>query len=174
MRWKHRPAYRMSLSEVAVSEMRAAANSAHPLETGGLLIGYRRNELIVVVDVVEVRDVASTSHGYTRREQAAQVVLDTARTRWGGTFGYVGDWHSHTALVAPSSRDIRSLRRVARQYRLPVGLIVVARRTAMASRLFAVVAHGRRLARLEDTAIAVLEDADHRMPPSEQERDTYD
>jgi proteasome lid subunit RPN8/RPN11 len=102
-----------------------AAGVAHPLETGGLLLGWWDADKIVIRHAVEVPDPSATTNSWTRDEPQAQAVLDAALTThehpW---LGYVGDWHTHPGVCGASRRDISSICRASRQYDRPLALLV--------------------------------------------------
>lgn len=107
------------------AKLHTIANHAAPNETGGILLGWWDGKTIVVEDVAEVTDTEATSHSWTRHEDKAQEILDTALTQASNSpLGYVGDWHSHPAICDASSTDIKSLQRASRQYSKPLLLVV--------------------------------------------------
>jgi len=77
-------------------------------EAGGILIGYRREPHLHVVDATTPgpRDRRSR-HEFQRLDPSHQ---QTAHARWARsrhTLGYVGEWHTHPQLhPAPSSLDL--------------------------------------------------------------------
>lgn len=104
------------------------ADKAHPLETGGLLLGWWEGDVPTILDSLEVPDSQAGHTSWRRREQAAQEALSRVlRQRNDPDLGYVGDWHSHPADVGASGADLRELCRVSRQYDRPVALAVVRR-----------------------------------------------
>lgn len=123
----HRSA--LPLAEEAATAIRDLAAAAHPRETGGLLLGWWNEKVPVVRDAIEVLDPRAGHTRWTRHEAAARAALLAAvRAADGSGIGYVGEWHSHPADVGPSSRDIRELQRISRQYPLPLVLAVARRR----------------------------------------------
>jgi len=103
----------------------AAAVAAEPFETGGLLLGWWEEGVVVVRYAIEVLDQAATSSGWTRSEVQSQAALDSAldlhQHPW---LGYIGDWHTHPAPCGPSDQDERSIRRASRSYPEPLLLLV--------------------------------------------------
>lgn len=107
------------------SAVNVYAESAHPSETGGLLLGWWENGVIVVDGAVEVKDLSATGNSWTRYQDQAQAVLDSALAAGNNkNLGYIGDWHCHPASVGASSTDLASLRHVSKQYDSPIALIV--------------------------------------------------
>lgn len=108
--------------------LRAYAGTAHPRETGGLLLGWWDQSVPVVAYALEVKDPRATRIRWTRDEARAQAALAQTRSQGHKHVGYVGDWHSHPFNVGPRGSDLRELRRVSRQYDQPTALAVVRRR----------------------------------------------
>ena len=109
-------------------ELTAVADAAAPLETGGILLGYRTRHAVVVAGVAEVADYTATTTSYTMRTAQAQAVLDDVRQFFpvGSAVGYIGDWHSHPANSPPSTTDRRSHATLNRHYRKAMaGLVAV-------------------------------------------------
>lgn len=118
------------LSESAFAAMRTAADAAHPLESGGILVG-------VYVDgrpwVTRAIELASTDRGHNHYRipgDATQPAVKAARAE-DSRLGYLGDWHSHPADSGPSPTDLASLALVSyRRPRRPNPTMVVIRRRA--------------------------------------------
>lgn len=131
------------IDPAAVGAIEVAARAAHPYEAGGFLLGYRRDRGVLVVDAIELVDVRSTRTSYETNGAQIQTALnEIIRTRPNG-IGYVGPWHSHSALVKHSPDDRKALRRIARQYTDPI-VSLVAMRTVEHYDLDALVAQRRR------------------------------
>lgn len=109
----------------AASVIGDAAAAAHPLETGGILLGWYVDDLVVVRYAIEVPDPDATGAGWTREQERAQAAMDAAlaevRNPWAG---YIGDWHSHPAPIGPSDLDIAVMRDTSREYANPIALLV--------------------------------------------------
>lgn len=120
-----RPPTLVKVDPQAEHAVTAAAVTAHPRETGGLLLGWWDTGRIVVRFAVEVPDAQATTNSWTREQTRAQTALDAALDEhqhpW---LGYVGDWHSHPAACGASIQDVASIRRASRQYGDPLILIV--------------------------------------------------
>lgn len=65
----------------------------------------------------------------------ARAALEAARADASPYVGYVGDWHSHPANVAASSRDIKQLREDSRDYNEALALVVVRHNGSLDTRL---------------------------------------
>lgn len=129
--WFYRPMRRVHQTDlqlpgdVAVA-VRSMADSAHPFETGGLLLGWWEGQVPNVCAVVEVPDQGAGRTRWHRNERAAATALATAiRAAGNSDIGYVGDWHSHPANIGPSGRDLNELRSISHQYSHALVLAVV-------------------------------------------------
>lgn len=103
----------------------AATASAHPRETGGLLLGWWDDGRVAVRHAVEVPDPHATTDSWSRAELRAQAALDAALAEYQHPWlGYVGDWHSHPSACGASGQDLVSIRRASRQYEQPLVLLI--------------------------------------------------
>jgi proteasome lid subunit RPN8/RPN11 len=102
-----------------------AGSAALPRETGGILLGFRFPDGLVVTRFLLVEDTGSSTHSYLLRRRPAQRQLDAVRRHAGPAVGYVGDWHSHPKDVGPSRSDLRSIAAACRDAGGPVALIVL-------------------------------------------------
>jgi integrative and conjugative element protein (TIGR02256 family) len=102
-----------------------AGSAASPKETGGILLGFRIPDGLVVTRFLLVEDTGSSTHSYLRRRRPAQLQLDAVRRHAGPAVGYVGDWHTHPKNVGPSRSDARSIAAACRDAGGPVALIVL-------------------------------------------------
>lgn len=118
--------FRVVMAGLAGAEMTAAASTAAPKETGGLLLGWwEGHDVVIVRHAVEVTDRRATSTSWVRRPRIARRVLRTALEEYSHPFlGYVGDWHVHPEVCAASSRDVDSIVDTSRQYEDPLVLVV--------------------------------------------------
>jgi integrative and conjugative element protein (TIGR02256 family) len=122
---------RLWLSEAHAAAIRAEAECRYPLETGGILVGYRGGDSgNVITDVIGPG--LNAKHGRTwflpdhrfHDKEVARLYEQSGRHHV-----YLGDWHSHpNGPISLSWKDTRTLRRIAtdRHARLrePVMLIV--------------------------------------------------
>lgn len=109
-----------------VDEMRAEASTYAPLETGGVLLGWRDGEDRIVVDMIGPGPLALHGrHAFMpdHRWQLAQ--LRHTFKQSGGDLDYLGDWHTHPAGIAQMSEvDRGTLNRLAG--RVPQALMMIA------------------------------------------------
>jgi integrative and conjugative element protein (TIGR02256 family) len=101
--------------------------SAGMKEAGGLLIGYRRDPHIEVVDMTVPfpRDERRRTF-FERRDPAHGKYL---RKRWatsGKTLDYLGEWHTHPEqLPTPSYHDLYEWRLLLQSRRTPLLFLIV-------------------------------------------------
>ena len=121
----------MWLAHAALRFMISEADEHTPDETGGVLLGYWRDEQPVITqalgpgpNAVHKREAFIPDYEY----HEAEIDRLYSETRsW--TLHYLGDWHTHPGMPGYlSRRDVRTLRRIA-TYRLarvprPVMLIL--------------------------------------------------
>lgn len=101
------------VAEAVLAAMADVGLAALPLETGGVLAGFRAGEQIVVTRAFTLTDAASTLRSYVRREAGAQAWLADLLAAGPPVVGYVGEWHTHPANQPPSPTDRSSLRDAA-------------------------------------------------------------
>lgn len=110
------PLIRVWISEKALARMVSDAGSFFPNETGGVLMGYRVANEVVITDSVGGGPLAQRSptrflpdHSYQTR--AIEEIYDSSA----GGRSYLGDWHTHPrGRLALSPTDVMTLRRIAR------------------------------------------------------------
>lgn len=104
------------ISQCALAQLTDEANRTYPLETGGVLVGYRSEDHSVVVSDV-LGPGPEARHRRHRFEpdhnwQCAQ--LDRIFQETEGQSVYLGDWHTHPDGVPEMSwLDRRTLRGIA-------------------------------------------------------------
>jgi integrative and conjugative element protein (TIGR02256 family) len=116
---------RVLVARQALDAAIAAGSATLPKETGGILLGFRIPDGLVVTRFLLVEDRDSSTHSYLRRRRPAQRQLNAARRHAGPATGYVGDWHTHPHDVSPSSSDLRSIAAARRDAGGPVALVVL-------------------------------------------------
>lgn len=122
------PPRTVRIGRAALADATTTASAAMPTETGGILLGWREPDAIVVTRLVEVVDPDASHTTYTRSHAAAEAALQEALANAPSVdlVGYVGEWHVHPALQGPSRQDRRELRAVARRSPHAVALVVLA------------------------------------------------
>ncbi|OHX06863.1 Mov34/MPN/PAD-1 family protein [Micromonospora sp. WMMB235] len=155
------------ITRQTLDAMIADGMAALPHETGGILLGFRTPNLIVVTRTVTVADPQSSRRSYLRRHRQAQARMAIGRGDAPPVVGYVGEWHTHPADIGPSRTDLRALAAIARLAQGPVALVVLADPAQRLSHL-----HGRVAIRqdiwpvvainpvqIEKAEVAITEDA---------------
>lgn len=122
------PAVGLVITRAAVRSAAVAGAAALPYETGGVLIGFRTPDLVVVTRTLCVPDPRSSPHRYRRDRRRAQAQMAAAGINTISPMGYVGEWHTHPADFPPSRTDERALASTARSTGQPVALMVLAYR----------------------------------------------
>lgn len=97
-----------------------------PLETGGILLGYREVDNVVITHALVVDGGGATKDRYVRddvraNEHLAEFLADRAED---DPIGYVGEWHSHPAPSGPSTIDRNAMRAAAKATEGSVALLV--------------------------------------------------
>lgn len=110
----------------ALDVITAESDRALPLETGGILLGYREGHNIVVQEALMVSSTTATTHEYTRDDVLANHLLHgyLAARAPNDPVGYVGEWHSHPRPSRPSAVDIKAIRDIAKVSRGDIALLV--------------------------------------------------
>jgi integrative and conjugative element protein (TIGR02256 family) len=116
----------VALHPAASDAITAETRRALPLESGGILLGYREGLRIVVTHALVVATNTGTTNRYVRDDVRANALLReflNSRDPEDPT-GYVGEWHSHPAPFGPSSIDLNAIRATARATAASVALVV--------------------------------------------------
>ena len=114
------------LASTAFREICGEGTARHPLESGGILLGWRAGDNTVVIDVRGPGPQAL--HGRYRflpdhRWQVVQIHRLFEETD--GDIDYLGDWHSHPdGSSAMSCEDYATLRRISRRVHEPLMFII--------------------------------------------------
>lgn len=102
----------VDLSESARQEAIEAADAAHPLETGGILVGTEIDRRLTVSGVVEVTDPDAQLNSYHMGEGAVAEALSLVKEA-DSRVGYLGEWHSHPDGSGPSTLDVATMLSIA-------------------------------------------------------------
>jgi len=102
--------------------------AALPVETGGILLGYRADDDVVVTELLVVANPSASSLRYIRDDVKANELLNDwfASHPDDSLTGYVGEWHSHPGIGPASGLDLSSARATARRANGPIALLVCA------------------------------------------------
>lgn len=114
------------IARAALQGVLDAGRGALPQETGGILLGFRTPDAIVITRTLVVPDPSSTGRSYLRRNRRARRLMADASTEAPPVVGYVGEWHTHPADAPPSRTDRSALTATARLGAGPVALLVPA------------------------------------------------
>lgn len=118
--------HRVIISASASHAITGHAEESAPLEVGGLLIGGRLDDLVLVEHAVPVPADVQTTHRLSLSRDARDSALkDFLRAKNDGRLGYVGTWHSHTGPAGISPQDRWTFRLEAITARDLVAMIVV-------------------------------------------------
>lgn len=116
----------ISVRPGALDAASGVGRNRYPLETGGIVIGWREPDRILIDRFLEVPDPRARPTAFSRRRGPAQVALDEVlNSAVDDRFGYIGEWHTHPADQGPSWQDRREIRSVARTLGKPVVLVVL-------------------------------------------------
>lgn len=123
-----------------------------PLETGGMLLGYREGSNVVVQNILSAGPGAVRGASKFEPDGAwQQTRLDKIYEQSGRITTYLGDWHSHPRGGArPSKTDRETYQRVADEpeSRAPNPVILIAAVSRTGVRCEAHVLHGSRVREL--------------------------
>ncbi|UXA13660.1 SAVED domain-containing protein [Mycobacterium sp. SMC-8] len=127
-----------------------------PLETGGVLLGYREDADIIVTHALVVDGKLPSVNRYVRDDVKANELLGAFREGRADDdpIGYIGEWHSHPASSGPSPTDVHAIRATAKSSDAAIALLV---HIPSSSQAFSgIVAARGRLGRVSTHAATVL------------------
>jgi integrative and conjugative element protein (TIGR02256 family) len=104
------------LSSRVAEEMHRLGRHWAPLETGGLMLGWRDGDDRIVAGLIGAGDKAvHARHAFEPDHEFQIEELSRVFAQTDGDLDYLGDWHTHpTGHVAMSWRDRRTLRKIGR------------------------------------------------------------
>jgi proteasome lid subunit RPN8/RPN11 len=118
------------IAETAADTVRASARSAHPNETGGILLGVTADGKPWITQAIEIHSHDRGRRHYRLPYDRTHEAVHTAR-KADPRVGYLGEWHSHPADVGPSPIDRATMRRIAYLRQPWFGpVLIVVRRTS--------------------------------------------
>jgi len=117
---------KIKLSQDAYEAIATETAKHLPVETGGILLGYREGSTIVVTHALMVAGQGASTVKYIRDDVRANSLLDAFLDERDpdDPVGYIGEWHSHPAPQGPSPIDIAAIRATAKTSEGPIALLV--------------------------------------------------
>jgi integrative and conjugative element protein (TIGR02256 family) len=107
------------IADSAISTILAEAADRAPLETGGMLVGYRgddRPDLVVTAATGPGPRARHRRYTFAPDGRWQQRLLAAMYEESGRVTTYLGDWHSHPGgQPLPSARDQKTARKVSRR-----------------------------------------------------------
>lgn len=119
------------LPEAAYGEMIAEANVRSPLETGGVLLGYRSSngcDAVVTTVIGPGPKAKHSSHRFVPDYEFQEAEIARLYHRSPHELFYLGDWHTHPGGAAEmSARDKKALKRISTHTdaRVPEPIMVI-------------------------------------------------
>lgn len=117
---------KIKLSQDAYEAIATETAKHLPVETGGILLGYREGTNLVVTHALMVDGQGASGVRYVRDDVRANSLLDAflAERDRDDPVGYIGEWHSHPAPQGPSPIDVAAIRATAKTSEGPIALLV--------------------------------------------------
>ena len=111
--------------------------AAHPLETGGVLIGYYNAKHDTAIITCATAPPPDSQSGQTQLRRGTQKLNEMLGRLWRKHEYYLGEWHYHPGgLARPTATDARQMLEIAKDYDAhcpePILVIVGANRTITA------------------------------------------
>ncbi|WOH18097.1 SAVED domain-containing protein [Paenarthrobacter sp. GOM3] len=127
-----------------------------PREAGGILLGYRESNTVVVTNALAVGSAHATTSQYVRDDILANTLLEEFLDERADDdpTGYIGEWHSHPAPQGPSHTDLGSIRAIAKTSDGPVALVVHA--TSDSAPFHGVVSQRQRFRSVTSASVRVV------------------
>lgn len=143
-----RPSARIELRSDAYEAIASETAKHLPLETGGILLGYREDGDVVVTHALVVGEHGAATDRYVRDDVTANALLTEflAQRASDDPTGYIGEWHSHPLPSGPSPTDVAAMRATAKTGDSPIALIVHA--PGRADPFFGLIARRQRFGRV--------------------------
>lgn len=113
------------LSNVVTRSLVGEASNKHPLETGGVLLGWRTDDGAVVAGMLGPGPRAMHGrHAFLPDHRWQIEEIQNVFSKTSGDLNYLGDWHTHpNGVAAMSNLDRSTLRRICR--RAPNALMTI-------------------------------------------------
>jgi len=104
------------LMDEAIKEIKEDIARFHPLETGGILMGFYDSNFRQATIELTVSAPADSVHGYTSFDRGTQGIAEkiAEANQKNPLLHYVGEWHSHpNGNPSPSSTDAWQMQKFA-------------------------------------------------------------
>ena len=109
--------FRLVIGNRRLSVMRAECSESHPLETGGVLIGYYNARHDTAIVTGAGGPPPDSERGSARFYRGTQGLDRLLANLWRKREHYLGEWHCHPGGSArPSAADIRQMQEIANDY----------------------------------------------------------
>lgn len=125
---KRRKRYRVVFSNWMLKRIARIQQSAlTDYESGGMLFGViRPGALTISFATPAYPDDKRSKTEFIRRDKRHLRVLDSVRRRFGGTIGYLGEWHSHPECIPhPSGVDLKGWNAVEKESGKPLVFLII-------------------------------------------------
>lgn len=100
----------VTISQEAAAFIVAEAQSWHPKETGGVLVGHFEGDRLNIQHAVGPGPRATHKRAFFQRDQEhSERQVEMIHKQSGGKSDYLGEWHSHSRRQGPSATDISSM-----------------------------------------------------------------
>lgn len=124
---RYRQRSRLLVGAVPLAQVISDSLASHPLETGGVLLGWREENAVRIVRALTIPSPDGGRERYVRSKAAAEIAIAGALASEDNPLvGYVGEWHSHPRISSSSAQDRREMRSLSGLSKFPLALIVVA------------------------------------------------
>jgi len=102
------------ISEEAIALIKDESLGKVPIETGGILIGKYDGETIYIEAATGPGPKAKHSlYRFQRDGDYSQEHLDMIVRETGGTWDYLGEWHSHPQKAGSSPHDLSAIKKIS-------------------------------------------------------------
>lgn len=102
------------ISNDTLSKIKQELSHHYPNEFGGVFVGYKKDDLIIIDDVLIPDDFENGKTIFVRRPGTLNDRLELIFNETSGKITYIGEWHSHPdGPPSPSSTDINAMQEIA-------------------------------------------------------------
>ena len=123
-----------------------------PKEFGGVFVGYRNGNEIIIDDVLVPDDYENGKTIFVRRPGTLNERLKIIHTETSGKIGYIGEWHSHpNAAAIPSQTDNNAMKQIAEDKKVgnPNPVLIIIKITENDFEPQAYIYHNKKLLKYE-------------------------